>query len=172
MNFCKTIILLGWLSLTASIGLAQKNTPAKIKQNDPQAIRKEIFQLEELGRVKSLRGDSDWDELWADGAYMITALGTITVYQKGLNLSAGGPAAKSLKMSNMIVRVYGEVAVVTALMEVETETPDKKPLSFKLWFMNVWKKFDDGWKLVTAERTPVRPAPKPVADNTSRSGGK
>ena len=152
----KTIIFLCCLFLATSAAFAQKSA----KPNETEAIQKEIMRLEELGRQKALRSDSNWDELWADGAYMITAFGTITVYKKGMNLSAGGPAANSLKMSDMIVRVYGEVAVVTALMEVETETADKKPLSFKLWFMNVWKKHDDGWKIVAAERTPVRQQPK------------
>ena len=152
----KTIIFLSCLFLAASTAFAQKNA----KTRETETIQKEIMQLEELGRQKALRSDSDWDNLWADGAYMITAFGTVTVYKKGMNLSAGGPAANSLKMSDMIVRVYGEVAVVTALMEVETETADKKPLSFKLWFMNVWKNFDDGWKIVAAERTPVRQLPK------------
>lgn len=160
MNFYKTIIFLCCLFLSASVGFAQKNAKTKFGKNNSEAIQKEIFRLEELGRVKSLRGDSDWDDLWADGAYLITAFGTITVYQKGQNLSAGSPAPKSLKMSDMIVRVYSEVAVVTALMEVEAETADKKSFSFKLWFMNVWKKFGDGWKIVAAERTPVRQIPK------------
>lgn len=156
----KTIIFLCCLFLTAPVGFAQKTAKTKVEENDSEAIQKEILRLEELGRQKALRADGNWDDLWADGAYMITAFGTITVYKKGMNLSAGGPAANSLKMSEMIVRVYGEVAVVTALMEAETETADKKPLSFKLWFMNVWKKHDDGWKIVAAERTPVRQMPK------------
>lgn len=130
------------------------------KTNDTAKVENEIRRLEELGRVKAVRKDSDWDDLWADGAYMITAFGTVTVYKKGMNLSEGGPAANSLKLSEMIVRVYGETAVVTALMEVESETADKKPFSFKLRFMNVWQKTDDGWKIVAAERTPVRQMPK------------
>ena len=156
----KTIIFLFCLFLSATVCFAQKTEKTKFEKTDSEAIQKEIMRLEELGRQKALRADSNWDDLWADGAYMITAFGTITVYKKGMNLSAGGPAANSLKLSEMIVRVYGETAVVTALMEVETETPDKKPLSFRLWFMNVWKKHDDGWKIVAAERTPVRPIPK------------
>ena len=156
----KTIIFLCCLFLATSAVFAQKSAKTKVEKNNSETIQKEIMRLEELGRQKALRGDSDWDDLWADGAYMITAFGTITVYKKGMNLSAGGPAANSLKISDMIVRVYGEVAVVTALMEVETETADKKPFSFKLWFMNVWKKHNDGWKIVAAERTPVRQMPK------------
>jgi hypothetical protein len=159
MNFYKTIIFLCCLFFSASVGFAQK-TKTKSEKFDAEAVQKEILRLEELGRTKSLGGDTDWDDLWADGAYIIDPFGTIIVYQKGQNLSAGGLVLKSLKLSDMIVRAYGEVAVVTALMEIESETADKKPLSFKLRFMHVWKKFDDGWKIVVAERTPVRQIPK------------
>lgn len=160
MNFYKTIIFLCCLFLSASAGFAQKSAKTKLEKNNSEAIQKEIFRLEELGRTKSLRGDTDWDDLWADGAYIIDPFGKIIVYQKGQNLSAGGLVLKSLKLSDMIVRAYREVAVVTALMEIESETTDKKPLSFRLRFMHVWKKFDDGWKIVAAERTPVRQIPK------------
>lgn len=152
----KAIIFLCSLFLMTTCVFAQKDA----KTNDTAKVENEIRRLEELGRVKAVRKDSDWDDLWADGAYMITAFGTVTVYKKGMNLSEGGPAANSLKLSEMIVRVYGETAVVTALMEVESETADKKPFSFKLRFMNVWQKTDDGWKIVAAERTPVRQMPK------------
>lgn len=152
----KVIIFLWCLFLFTSNVFAQKTT----KQNEAEAIEKEIRRLEELGRVKSLRGDSDWDGLWAEGAYMIDALGGVIVYKQGQNLSAGMPPPKSLKMSDMIVRVYAETAVVTALMEIEMETAEKKPFAYNLRFMNIWKKFDDGWKIVAAERTPIRQIPK------------
>jgi hypothetical protein len=152
----KAIIFLCCLFLSAAFVFAQKNT----KPTQTNEIENEIRRLEELGRVKSLRGDADWDGLWAEGAYLIDALGGVIVYQKGQNLSAGSPPPKVLKMSDVIVRVYGETAVVTALMEIEIETAEKKTVAFSLRFMNVWKKFDDGWKIVAAERTPVRQMPK------------
>src|SRR5688500_3103577 len=107
MTKMKTIIFLCCLFLATSAVFAQKSAKTKIEKNNSETIQKEIMRLEELGRQKALRGDSDWDDLWADEAYMITAFGTITVYKKGMNLSAGGPAANSLKISDMIVRLYG-----------------------------------------------------------------
>lgn len=155
-EFMKAIIFLGCLFLMTPFVFAQKDA----KTNDPETIEKEIRRLEELGRVKSLRGDSNWDELWAEGAYLIDVLGKVTVYKKGLNLAGGFAPPKSMKMSDVIVRVYGEIAVVTAFMEIETETADKKPFAFNMRFMNVWKKFDDGWKIVASEGTAVRQMPK------------
>ena len=122
------------------------------------AIEKEILRLEELGRQKALKGDKEWDDLMADGAYLIVPDGTIQVYQKGQNLSS--MSLTSFKLSELIVRVYGDAAVVTGLAEVGSETAEKKPFSFKMRYLNVWKKSDDGWKIAVAERTMVRPIGK------------
>ena len=121
------------------------------------AIEKEILRLEEVGRQKVLKGDNDWDDLIAEGAYMIAYDGSIINYQKGLHLPS--LPMKSFNMSEMIARVYGDVAVVTGLAEVESETAEKKPFSFKMRFLNVWKKSGEGWKIVVSERTGVRPPP-------------
>ena len=104
-----------------------------------------------------MKGDNDWDDMIAEGAYMIAYDGSIINYQKGLRLPS--LTMKSFNMSEMIARVYGDVAVVTGLAEVESETPEKKPFSFKMRFLNVWKKSGDGWKIVVSERTGVRPPP-------------
>ncbi len=104
----KAIIFLCCLFLMTPFGFAQKDK----KTSTTETVEKEIRQREELGTTKSVRGDSNWDGLWA------------------------------------------------ALMEIEIETAEKKQFSYNLRFMNVWKKFDDGWQIVAAERTPVRPTPK------------
>lgn len=148
----KAIIFLCSLFLMTTFVFAQTNA----QPNNTAEIENEIRRLEELGRVKSLRGDANWDDLWAEGAYLIDVLGKVTVYKKGYNLAGGLAPPKAMKMSDIVVRVYGEIAVVTALMEIETETPDKKPFAFNMRFMNVWKKFDDGWKIVASEGTAVR----------------
>jgi hypothetical protein len=124
---------------------------------DTRAIEKEILRLEELGRQKVLAGDNNWDDLIAEGAYMIAFDGSIIIYQKAQQLPS--LPLKSFNMSEMIVRPYGEVVIVTGLAEVAGEGADNKPYSFKMRFLNVWKRSDGGWKIVVSERTGVRPAP-------------
>lgn len=123
--------------------------------DDPEVIKKEILRLEESGRQKALKSDSNWDDLMADGAYLIQGDGTIMIYQKGQNLST--MSLTSFKLSDLIVRVFGQTAVATGLSEIASETPEKKPFSFQMRYLNVWKRVGDGWKIVVAERTMVRP---------------
>lgn len=155
----KITILSLLFCLMASAGFAQKNPVSQAKKNKIQAVEEKILSLEEAGRQKALRGENNWDDLIAEGAYMIAVDGSVINYQKGQNLPS--LPLKAFNMTEMIVRVYGEVAIVTGLAEIEGETPDKKPVTFKMRFLNTWKKFaGDEWKIVVSERTAVRPPPK------------
>lgn len=121
---------------------------------------KEILRLEELGRQKTLSGARNWDDLWADGAYLIAADGSVMNYLPGMDLTKGSPPPNSMTLSEMLVRVSGEVAIVTGLVEVGIQSAQNKPFAFKVRFINVWKKMSDGaWRITVAERTPIRPVP-------------
>jgi Domain of unknown function (DUF4440) len=149
------------LSLLVCVCLVPVTAFARNDSNDPakedktEATQKEILRLEELGRQRSLKGDTQWDDMIADGAYLIQGDGTIMVYQKGQNLSS--MSLTSFKLSDLIARVYGDTAVVTGLAEIGSETAEKKPFSFQMRYLNVWKKLGDGWRIVVSERTMVRP---------------
>jgi hypothetical protein len=150
--------LLVCLCLMPLTAFAQNNAIGQVNADKVAVVEKEILRLEELGRQKVLKGDNNWDDLIAEGAYMIAFDGSVLPYQKGTKLPT--PPVKSFNMSEMIARVYGEVVVVTGLAEVESETADKKPFSFRMRFLNVWKKSGDRWKIVVSERTGVKPPPK------------
>ncbi len=159
MKFRSMILSLSvCLCLAPIIAFAQNNSNDKANADKAEVIQKEILRLEEVGRQKVLKGEKEWDDLMADGAYLITSDGGILLYQKEQNLSSF--PVKFFKMSEMIVRVYGETAVVTGLAEVGAETAEKKPFSFQMRFLNVWKKFGNGWKMVVTERTPVKQSTK------------
>lgn len=53
---------------------------------------KEILRLEEVGRQKVLRGDSNWDDLIAEGAYMIAYDGSIIIYRVSERTGVKPPA--------------------------------------------------------------------------------
>src|SRR5215213_6205829 len=151
--------LLVCLCLGSIPAFSLNNSDDRANVGKAEAIEKEILRLEELGRQKALKGESNWDDLIAEGAYMIAYDGTVIIYQKGQRLPS--LPLKSFELSEMIVRVYGdEAAVVTGLAEITSETPEKKPFSFQMRFLNVWKKSGDGWKIVVSERTGVRPPAK------------
>ncbi len=158
MKFKAAVILsvMFGLCLATMTAFARGNSNGRAEADKTQAIEKEVLRLEEVGRQKVLKGDNNWDDLIAEGAYMIAYDGSVINYKKASQLPS--LPVKSFKMSEMIARVYGgEAVVVTGLAEVESETADKKPFSFQKRFLNVWKKSGDSWKIVVSERTSVRP---------------
>lgn len=118
------------------------------------AVEAEVLRLEELGRVKSLRGDTDWSGLIAEGAYMIGPDGNSAIFQK----DKGFPSfpLSSFKLSELAARNYGGSVVVTGLAEIGVTGPDKKEITFQMRYVNVWKRSRDGWKIVVSSRTGVK----------------
>lgn len=158
MNLKAVILsLVVGLSLTPTT-IAGNNSNARVRADQKEAIEKEVLRLEDVGRQKILKGDNNWDDLIAEGAYMIAFDGSIIIYQKGTQLPS--LPVKMFTMTEMIARYYGgEAVVVTGLAEVAGETADKKPYTFKMRFLNIWKKSDGSWKMVVTSRTGVRPPP-------------
>jgi hypothetical protein len=153
----KILICFCLLSIAA---FAQNNSNGLSKADKAKvAIQKEILDLEEIGREKALKGESNWDDLISEGAFMIAFDGKIITYQKGQNIPS--LPLKVFNLSEMIVRVFDkETAVVTGLAEVTSETAEKKPFSFQMRFLNVWRKSTEGWKIAVSERTGVKQATK------------
>jgi hypothetical protein len=149
-----TLLIVSFLALVAVNG----KQPRSIHSSLNDAIEKEILRLEELGRQKVLKGETNWDELIEDQAYMTAFDGSVIRYQKGQELPA--LPVKSFELSDLIVRVYGEVAVVTGLADFEGETPQKVTIKVQQRYLNIWKKSGNGWKIAVSQTTPVRPRSK------------
>ena len=148
------LVVLFCLFLAPVTGRAQNSGSGKPTANTAEADQAEVLRLEEVGRLKVIKGDNDWDDYIAPGAYMIGPYGNVMTYEKG----KGFPPfpVKDFTLSEMIARSYGEVVVVTGLGSITAETPDKKMMTFQIRFMNVWRRFPAGWKMVVTERTAVR----------------
>ena len=59
------------LCLAPMTAFARGNSNDRVNADKTQEIEKEVLRLEEAGRQKVLKGDNNWDDLIAAGAYMI-----------------------------------------------------------------------------------------------------
>jgi ketosteroid isomerase-like protein len=157
MNIKRINCILACLVLAPVIAVAQ-NVGNRM-ENKPDPVETEVLRLEEMGRQKALAGDTEWDGLMADGAFLIGADGAASTYRKGKAFPSFPMI--SFTLSELIARNYGETVVVTGLGEIEVQGPDKKSVSFKMRYVNVWRKFRDGWKIVVSELTNVKPVTPP-----------
>lgn len=156
--YLKSVALCSFMIMMMASPVLSRAPIAPAGKDEKKNLEEKVLGLEEAGRQKILKGDGNWDDLIAEDAYMIGFDGSIIIYKKGFQFPSF--PVKEFKLSEMIARSYGEAVVVTGLAEVEGETADKKPYSFKMRFINVWKKSGGSWKIVVSERTGVRPPPK------------
>lgn len=91
------------------------------------------------------------DRILADDFVLVTGLGK--TYSKRDLLEE----ARSKRMqyerqedSQQKVRVWGDTAVVTALLWAKG-TQDGKPFNYKLWFSDIYLKTEKGWRYVFAQ---------------------
>ena len=91
------------------------------------------------------------DRILADDFVLVTGLGK--TYSKSDLLEE----ARSKRMqyerqedSQQKVRVWGDIAVVTALLWAKG-TQVGKPFDYKLWFSDIYLKTDKGWRYVFAQ---------------------
>ena len=91
------------------------------------------------------------DRILADDFVLVTGLGK--TYTKADLLEE----ARSKRViyerqedSNQKVRVWGDTAVVTALLWAKG-TEDGKPFDYKLWFSDIYLRTQNGWRYVLAQ---------------------
>ena len=91
------------------------------------------------------------DRILADDFILVTGLGK--TYRKSDLLEEARSKRMSYERqedSQQKVRVWGDTAVVTALLWAKG-TEDGKPFDYKLWFSDVYLKTGKGWRYVFAQ---------------------
>ena len=69
------------------------------------------------------------------------------------SLKSGRTRYKSAQRSDLKVRLFGDMALVTGAGHIEAEI-NGQPRTLKLKFLNAWVKTPQGWKFVAWQSTP------------------
>ncbi len=146
------------MCFAAALPASAQNNSTGSAQAQVSGVQQEVLKLEELGRQRSLKGETNWDDLIADGAYLIGPDGSVVTYAKGQKMPSY--PITSFKLSDLIARQFGDAVIVTGLAEIELLSPEKKPVTFKMRYTNVWAKDSATWKIVVSERTGVKDSVK------------
>jgi len=126
---------------------------AAIDSGDEATIR-EILDLERQAREASLHRDADFSQrTLADDYVAITPLGQVTTKQDTLSARKGGQLRyESIDVSDMVVRVYGDTAVVTARADVKGHQLGED-FSGPYRYTRVWIRRGGQWKTVSYQAT-------------------
>lgn len=154
VNRCMTFLFCLLLSLPV---LAAQRVSARPKPamdtGDQESIR-EIIDMEHQAREASLRRDVEFSQKnLAEDYVAITPLGQVTTKQDTVSARKSGQLKyDTINVSDMVVRVYGEMAVVTARADVKGHQLGED-FSGPYRYTRVWVRRTGHWLAVSYQAT-------------------
>ena len=119
-------------------------------------LHKEIENLESQWRTALLRNDvATINRLLADDYLGINPNGTLETKADALAQQRSGTVKiSSIEPDNVKIRVYGDTAVVTSLVNVEGHDGDRD-ISGRYHYTRVYSRRDGEWKVVSFEQSRI-----------------
>jgi ketosteroid isomerase-like protein len=120
---------------------------------DEEAIR-EIIDMERQAREASIRRDVDFSQrTLAEDYVAITPLGQVTTKQDTVSARKSGQLRyETINVSDMVVRIYGDMAVVTARADVKGRQLGED-FSGPYRYTRVWVRRTGHWQAVSYQAT-------------------
>jgi len=120
---------------------------------DQDAIR-EIIDMERQAKEASLHRDADFSQrTLADDYISITPLGQVTTKQDSVSARKSGQLRyDNINVTDMVVRVYGDTAVVTARADVRGHQLGED-FSGPYRYTRVWIRKNGHWQTVSYQAT-------------------
>jgi hypothetical protein len=140
-----------------STGLfASDGTTNKAPRPEDQAIR-EVVELERHAKEASIHNDANFSEqALADNFIAIGPLGTVVTKSDVVDVRRRSKLHyESIDVSEMVVRVYGDTAIVTAKAEVKGSDFGEE-FSGPYRYTRVWVKQNGQWHAVSYQATVTR----------------
>ena len=121
---------------------------------EEQASVREIVDMERQAKEASLRRDVDFSQrTLAEDYVAITPLGQITTKQDSVSVRKSGQLRyDTINVTDMVVRVYGDTAVVTARADVKGHQLGED-FSGPYRYTRVWVRRSGHWQTVSYQAT-------------------
>jgi ketosteroid isomerase-like protein len=119
-----------------------------------QELIREIVDLEHQAKAASLRRDAEFSQrTLADDYVAITPLGQVTTKQETIGARRSGQLRyEAMDITDMVVRVYGDTAVVTARADVKGHQLGED-FSGPYRYTRVWVRRSGRWQTVSYQAT-------------------
>ncbi len=126
---------------------------SSIDATDQTTIR-EIIEMERQAREASIRRDAEFSQrTLAEDYVAITPLGQVTTKQDTLSARKSGQLRyDTINVSDMVVRVYGDTAVVTARADVKGHQLGED-FSGPYRYTRIWVRRTGHWQAVSYQAT-------------------
>jgi ketosteroid isomerase-like protein len=154
INSCTVLVLSVVLALPAFAGQHVAVHPRTSIDAADQSTIREIVDMERQAREASIRRDADFSQrTLAEDYVAITPLGQVTTKQDTLSARKSGQLRyETIDVSDMVVRVYGDMAVVTARADVKGHQLGED-FSGPYRYTRVWVRRTGHWLAVSYQAT-------------------
>jgi ketosteroid isomerase-like protein len=154
INSCTVLVLSVVLALPAFAGQHVAVHPRSSIDAADQSTIREIVDMERQAREASIRRDADFSQrTLAEDYVAITPLGQVTTKQDTLSARKSGQLRyETIDVSDMVVRVYGDMAVVTARADVKGHQLGED-FSGPYRYTRVWVRRTGHWLAVSYQAT-------------------
>ena len=145
--------------LAAALGLCAAEGSAAVGAPSP-ADQQAVAALDTQYQAAVAKNDTAaMDRILADDFILVTGRGKVFTKADLLNEARSGRFIyERQEDSEQKVRVWGDVAVVTALLWAKGRE-DGKPFEYRLWFSDTYVRTPSGWRYVFGQAS--IPLPKP-----------
>jgi ketosteroid isomerase-like protein len=140
----------------AALCLVMAHPAFALPHHENHAIHKEIEALEQQWRQAVISNNvTEMDHLLADDYMGISANGTVETKPQALDMrKAGTVRIKTLDLTDLKVRVYGDTAVVTSRATLEG-TNGQSDISGNYRYTRVYNRRYGQWKIVSFEASRI-----------------
>jgi len=149
--------LLLWSALAVMPAFAAQHVavhPRPSFQSAEQDMIREIVDMERQAKEATLHRDAEFTQrTLADDYVAITPLGQVTTKQEAISVRKSGQLRyESMNVSDMVVRLYGDTAVVTARADVKGHQLGED-FSGPYRYTRVWVRRNGRWQTVSYQAT-------------------
>jgi ketosteroid isomerase-like protein len=153
----KCFVFLLWVALAFPAFAAQRPVTVRPRSTfdaAEEATIREIVDMERQARDASLHRDADFSQrTLAEDYVAITPLGQVTTKQDTVSARKSGQLRyDTINVSDMVVRVYGDTAVVTARADVKGHQLGED-FSGPYRYTRVWVRRTGHWQAVSYQAT-------------------
>lgn len=154
VNRCLLLVLAVLITWAPSEGQHVAVRPRTIMDSGDQEIIRQIVEMERETKEASLRRDSEFPQrVLAEDYVAISPLGQVTTKKEALSARRSGQLRyETIDVSDMVVRLYGDTAVVTARADVKGHQLGED-FSGPYRYTRVWVRRAGRWQTVSYQAT-------------------
>jgi len=154
VNSCLLLMLVALATVPALAGQQVPGRTRAISDSGDQQTIREIMDMERQAKEATLHRDAEFTQrTLADDYVAITPLGQVTTKNDALIARRSGQLRyEAMNVSDMVVRIYGDTAIVTARADVKGHQLGED-FSGPYRYTRIWVRRNGHWQTVSYQAT-------------------